>query len=401
MHCATAHHFPVLWCEWVARTVTFAPPAPVVQAVPETPVVAETPARAPARAAAPRSTTTTTRQVTRTTAAPAPAPAAAPAAAPVAEAPAPAPAPAVAPPVTGPAATDVSTTTSSETTQTPAEGTATPAPSTPIWPWALLGVLVLAGAIVAMMLRRRPVESAYAEPAYAEPVYAPVAAEPEIVRPAATPRVEPLAAAEAAPFVAADPIVPVTPLVDTPAEHIETEAVVHDAEKSDLEAVMDSDAPVAHRPWLEFGMRPVRAGTTDEEATVEIELTVGNTGDETAKNVRITTFMLADGEGTDMDNLLIEHAGDAAAVPPVSIPAGEGTRVDATLATPKGDLGRTFNPIVVADARYTLPDGSEGRTAAAFKIGRMGVEGLGAIGSSRPHIVENVDAELDQLLERA
>ena len=105
--------------------------------------------------------------------------------------------------------------------------------------------------------------------------------------------------------------------------------------------------------------------------------------------------MLADGEGTEMERLLSGHRSDAA-VPPVTIAPGDGTRVDAHLAVPKGELGRTFNPVVVAEARYTLPDGSEGMTSAAFRIGRAapGTEGVGPIGATRPHMVEDVEAEL-------
>jgi hypothetical protein len=59
-------------------------------------------------------------------------------------------------------------------------------------------------------------------------------------------------------------------------------------------------------------------------------------------------------------------------------------------------MGRVFNPVVVAEARDTLPDGSEGRTSAAFKIGRPSPvsDGVGPIGASRPHMVDNVEAEL-------
>ena len=59
-------------------------------------------------------------------------------------------------------------------------------------------------------------------------------------------------------------------------------------------------------------------------------------------------------------------------VDPVTIEPGEGTRIDATLAALKADLGagEGFQPMVVADARYTLPDGTEGRTSASFMIGR-------------------------------
>ena len=66
------------------------------------------------------------------------------------------------------------------------------------------------------------------------------------------------------------------------------------------------------RPWLEFLMRPVRAGTSQDDAIVQFELTVGNTGDVAARDVRISTWMVAAGEGTDMERSLIEPPADAA-----------------------------------------------------------------------------------------
>ncbi len=175
----------------------------------------------------------------------------------------------------------------------------------------------------------------------------------------------------------------------------EQEAEIAEAGKDDLAGVADTTAPVSHRPWIELGLRPVSAGTTEEEAMVDFELTVGNAGDTAARNVRISSFMLADeAEGTEMERMLTERRSETI-VPPVSIDPGDGTRVDAHLAVPKGDLGRVFNPVVVAEARYTLPDGSEARTAAAFRIGRPAYEGgIGGIGASRPHMTEDLAAEL-------
>ncbi len=162
-----------------------------------------------------------------------------------------------------------------------------------------------------------------------------------------------------------------------------------------LEHVVDAPALVANRPWLELGLRPVRAGTSEEEALVDIKLTVGNAGDTPARGVHISTFLLADAETSEMEQLLTRH-GPAADVPPVTIDAGDGTRVDAHLAVPKGELGRTFTPVVVAEARYRVPDGREGRTGAAFRIGRAApaADGVGPIGATRPHLVEDVEAEL-------
>lgn len=380
-----------------APRVEMAPSAPIVQPapppgpVPGTEVAPRAETRAAARPAparqATRTTTTTTRQ-----AAPAPAPAAAPAApaattpaAPVAQAPAqtavtPAPEAAAPPPIV-------------ETTQT--ETTSQPSLA---WPWLLGGLLlVLAGAAALLLMRRRRDEPEYVEETtvYEEPVAprayeAPIATAP-IVEPRHEPEVSPFMAATA--VAAAPAAIAALPEAEIAEAHVEAE--VAEPESEDLAGVTDAPAPVSNRPWLEFGLRPVRAGTSEEEALVDIELTVGNSGDVPARNVRISTFMLADAESSEMESVLAGRAADTT-VPPVTIEPGDGTRIDAHLAVPKGEMGRVFNPVVVAEARYTLADGSEGRTSAAFKIGRPApsADGVGAIGATRPHMVEDVEAEL-------
>jgi LPXTG-motif cell wall-anchored protein len=357
-----------------APAITFAPPAAQVQQVPAAPV-AEAPA--PAR----RATTTTartTRTVTRsttTTARPAPAPAAEP----VAATPPPA---AATPPITEPAPAPIAG--PEQVAPAPEAAPVTePAPirQTPIWPFALLGALILAGALFFLLRRRRTeYDEVFEEEVYPDPAAAAgIAAEPvPVVAARPAPKAEPL------------------PVISEP---IEAEAHIAEAAKEDLAGVTGAAAPVAHRPWLEFGMRPVRAGTSEDEAMVEIELTVGNSGDMAAEDVRITTFMLADGDSSEVEKMLTGHHADEMAS--VSIAAGEGTRVDATFAAPKSEIGETFTPVVVADARYRLPDGTEGRTSAAFRIGRAGESGISPIGAMRPQIVDDVGAELDQLLERA
>lgn len=376
--------------------VVIQPSAPVVQSVPSVEdqqrgaAAADAPAPATRRTIATRTTTTRT-----TTAATRPAPVRQAAPAPAAETPAAAPAapvqenvPAPLPPQAEPAPAPDAVPVAADSTTT------TTTRSAVAWPWLLGGlVLVIAGlAVFLLSRRRRNDEAVTTEPAYVEPAYvAPVAA---------TPIAEPVAAPEAA-VIAQVPLADeridpraVPPAIVPAAEQVE-EAEIAEARKDDLAGVADADAPVSNRPWIELGLRPVSAGTTEEEAMVDFELTVGNSGDIEARNVRISSFMLAEeGESTEMERMLMEHRSDTI-VPPVSIDPGDGTRVDAHLAVPKGELGRTFNPVVVAEARYTLPDGSEARTAAAFRIGRPAYEGgIGAIGSSRPHVVEDLAAEL-------
>ena len=164
---------------------------------------------------------------------------------------------------------------------------------------------------------------------------------------------------------------------------------------------MDRIPAPAGRPWLEFLLRPVRAGTTSDDTVVEFELIVGNTGSVPARDVRISTWMHAPA-ATEMERMLIE--------PPAgvqheefSIAAGDGARVVATLALPKHGRGEPVLPVVVTDARYRLPDGSEGRTSASFEIGlRDGEDGLSPFPTDRASgLIETVEARLHGELERA
>lgn len=205
-------------------------------------------------------------------------------------------------------------------------------------PW-LLGGLLLLGALAFFALRgrRRAVvhdERAY-EPAPA-PVVAPIAAAPVAVAPVAAPIVAPV-----------------------------------------------ERAVPAGRPELDLTMRPVRAGVSGDDARVEFELTVGNTGPVAAENVRISTWMLAAGSSEAESALIVPR--DHADTPPVTIGAGESRTMEASVALPTAQVdGDAVLPVVVADARYRLPDGSEGRTSASFAVGVPDGEELAHFGIDNP-----------------
>jgi hypothetical protein len=139
----------------------------------------------------------------------------------------------------------------------------------------------------------------------------------------------------------------------------------------------------AGRPELELAMRPVRAGVTGDDARVEFELTVDNRGPVAAEDVRISTWMLAAGS-SEAEQGLIEPR-DPADTPPVTIAAGEARTVEASVALPTSEVeGDAVLPVVVADARYRLPDGSEGRTSASFAVGVPDGEELAHFGIDNP-----------------
>ncbi|HYD13979.1 MAG TPA: hypothetical protein VEC11_14105, partial [Allosphingosinicella sp.] len=320
----------------------------------------------------------------------APAAAPAPAPAPVAQAPAETAPPPVAPAEVAPPVAPVET--------IPTEGQA---PATRnMLPWIIGGLALLALLAGFFLFRRRradvyeenyyepappreEVREEVREPSFVAPIdVSPVAAEP-FIRPAQpVPEAQPVAAE------AADETPEPLPLPE--------EINVAEADHADVEALAAASAPVSGRPWLEFLMRPMRAGTNRDNAIVQFELTVGNTGDAPARDVRISTWVVAAGESSDMERSLIEPPAEAA-VQQVAIDAGEGATVEAKIGLRKEGLDESVLPVVHADARYTLPDGSEGRTHASFAVGVPAAES----GELQPFLTdrssglrENVEARL-------
>jgi hypothetical protein len=306
------------------EATTPAPESPVTEAEATTPApAARTTTRTPTR----RTTTTTTRTTRR-------APDTVIAPPPVVVSPVPLPVETLPPIATTPLPPPVAQTPPLEVLpETPAAPVATTVETEDsrdsLLPWLLAGLL-LVGALAFFGLRRRRRTAVHDEMTYAP-------AEPVHVAPVAAP-------AAAAPIA-------------TPAP--------------------------AGRPELDLTMRPVRAGVSGDDARVEFELTVGNSGPVAAQDVRIATWMLASGSSEAESALIVPR--DHADTPPVTIGAGESRTMAASVALPTAQLdGDAVLPIVVADARYRLPDGSEGRTSASFAVGVPDGEELAHFGIDNP-----------------
>ncbi|HEU4969320.1 hypothetical protein [Sphingomonas sp.] len=227
-----------------------------------------------------------------------------------------------------------------------------------------------------------PVAAPSPEAAPAEPLPAPVSAAP-LPAPAAAPAVAPVPAPEAQPEelssaaawgMLAIPVIAILALAawllsrrrrsraeaydDTyyaPAEETVVEEPVIEAP---LAAAPVAAADAAGRPWIDIGLRPVRA-----EDSLEVEVTVSNSGDAPAHDVKVSTWMLSGAESSDSEQALIETR-SAADVATVDVAAGADESVDTRVVLPS-DAG---TPILVAEARYPLPMGGEGRIAATFEI---------------------------------
>ena len=125
----------------------------------------------------------------------------------------------------------------------------------------------------------------------------------------------------------------------------------------------------ADRPWIDLRLRPVRAGVGPDHARVEFELCVDNKGSAPAEDVRISTFMRASAapEAAEVERMLVDPPAEAHL--PAPIDPGDSKRIAAAVALPRSELKDSVLPVVVANARYRLPDGSEGRTSASYAVG--------------------------------
>ncbi|UUY00039.1 hypothetical protein [Sphingomonas sp. J315] len=259
--------------------------------------------------------------------------------------------------------------------------------------WLILAALGGVAALIAaaMLLRRRrsdepyiedevvvaaPVESArepvierrMPDPVIQRPVANPVAAAPAFI----APRHERELAERLAPDAK-----PVTPKHDEAKPALEN-AALSDADPADVAAVLGGAKPAGGRPQLELAMRPIRAGMSRRGATVGFELTVANAGGAPAKDVQIGAFMLGEhgAQQSEIERMLSNPPTDSS-LPAATIAPGDGTTLEAMLTMPRDAVDAIagdddgFTPVLVADARYRLPDGREGRTAAAFRIGRV------------------------------
>ncbi len=341
------------------------PPPPVTTPTLRTPVEA---APAPARITraarpAPRATAVRPRVEAPARAAPAPAPAPAP----VAEVPPPVP---VTPPIAAAPLAPIAPVAPAPSAALPAEtGTRGGA----ILPWLAAGAGLLLLAIALLMMRRRRRDEEEYVAVHGEPMLRTIPA-PDVVE---TPYVAPLimpAEIRAAEGQLADPAAAGDSELELEEQTDATPSIenvsVSEPSTDDVAAIAAASEPTPNRPWIEFLMRPIRAGTTSEDTRVEFELTVGNTGSLPARDVRVSTWMFAAGSAqqTDMEHMLIDPPAESC-VSEGTIEPGDGTRVEASIALPKTTLEEAVLPIVVADARYRLPDGSEGRTSASFAVG--------------------------------
>lgn len=129
-------------------------------------------------------------------------------------------------------------------------------------------------------------------------------------------------------------------------------------------AVDEEGAPVpevnlSERPWIRLMLQPIRAEMRGDEQTVDYELIVENEGRVPAHDVRVSSF-LTGVKGVSMQPAFVNSQ---AQTHRIDLEPGASMPLSGKVTVREG-----VDPKIVADARYPLPDGTEGHLAARFGI---------------------------------
>jgi hypothetical protein len=173
------------------------------------------------------------------------------------------------------------------------------------------------------------------------------------------------------------------------------------AKPAEAKRASQAAASTGERPWIGLSLAPICAGTTDDGTMVQYELIVDNASDVEAHDVRVSSFLIDGVRSSAAEQALIEPLGETQSST-VDIAANGSVPITTTIHVDRKDLtGDTFQPKIIAEARYPLPGGGEGHFAARFAIGITDGDAIKAVGlSDGEGIHEDVGAELDDVLER-
>jgi hypothetical protein len=217
------------------------------------------------------------------------------------------------------------------------------------FPWLYLGLGALALLLGFFAYRKLPgqAEEVYKEP---EPVEERPVAEPVMAAPARQPARAPSPAPAPAPAPAAAPAAPVSDTVG-----------------------------IQIRPWLELEFTPDRAAATATEATVQYELTIRNTGNRGARDVRIEARMFNAGaqQEQEIGAFFAEPVRERTppALPEIA-PRSE-VKLRSSIVMPKEQVReitvqgrRLFIPTVAFNVVYDWGENRSGQTSTSYVVGR-------------------------------
>ena len=133
------------------------------------------------------------------------------------------------------------------------------------------------------------------------------------------------------------------------------------------------------RPWLEIELKAERATATPEEAVVDFELTIRNTGKTAARNLRIDVKMFNAGREQDKEiGAFFRTAGRETTKLNLPGIGGESEGIiKAQVAMPREEMRAVrlddrmlFIPVIAVNALYDWSESRTGQTSKSYVVGR-------------------------------
>jgi hypothetical protein len=140
-------------------------------------------------------------------------------------------------------------------------------------------------------------------------------------------------------------------------------------------------APAAEaepRPWLEVEVKPERAAATDVQAVVDYALSVVNSGDAPARNIRIDARLFNASAQDEVNAFIAGPIHEKSGSPHVVLAPGESLELMGQAAMAKADVrevkveGRSLLiPMIAINVAYDWGEAGAGRTSRSWVVGRQ------------------------------
>jgi hypothetical protein len=133
------------------------------------------------------------------------------------------------------------------------------------------------------------------------------------------------------------------------------------------------------RPWLELEIKAERAAATGDEATVDFEMIIRNTGKSSARNIRMNGRMFNAGREQDKEiGAFFKNKGEGRRTHVIpELPAGEWGHVQGSVSMPREEMKALqvnnqllFIPVIGVNLVYDWGEGRTGQTSKSYVIGR-------------------------------
>jgi hypothetical protein len=137
--------------------------------------------------------------------------------------------------------------------------------------------------------------------------------------------------------------------------------------------------PPQPRPWLELALKAERATSTEDEAVVDFELEISNTGKASARNIRIDVKMFNAGNEQDREiGAFFRTAGlESTKCHLSNIPADTLGVIRGSVAMPREEMKALkledrylFVPVIAVNALYDYGEERTGQTSKSYVVGR-------------------------------